>query len=82
MSAVALLHAVGKLYRTAILRTALTSTSWGWDSSGSQKNIRQSSFPLAIMLPISMSPPMGPLLSKMISRGVFSMILLPVVPVA
>ena len=27
MSAVALLHAVGMLYRTAILRTALTSTS-------------------------------------------------------
>jgi len=40
MFAVALLQAVGILYSTAILRRALTSTSWGRDPRGSQKNIK------------------------------------------
>jgi hypothetical protein len=39
-SAVALLQAVGTLYKTATLRRALTSTSWGSDSKGSQKKMR------------------------------------------
>ena len=39
-SAVDLLHAVGTLYNTATLRSALTSTSWGRASRGSQKKIR------------------------------------------
>lgn len=39
-SAVDLLQAVGTLYKTDILRRALTSTSWGSDESGSQKKIK------------------------------------------
>ena len=50
-SAVARLQAIAMLCTTATRRSALTSTSWGWGSSGSQKKMTASIRPSAIAAP-------------------------------
>lgn len=50
-SAVERFTAVGTLYNVARRRSAFTSTSCGWASIGSQKNIRASILPSAIIAP-------------------------------
>ncbi len=60
-SAEARLQATGMFHTTAIRSRALTSGSWGMGCSGSQKKMRKSISPLAIMAPTCWSPPNGPL---------------------
>lgn len=73
--------ATGMSYKTAMSSNAFTSGSWGWDVSGSQKNMRKSIAPSAICAPICWSPPKGPLLKAFTGRPVCSVISRAVVPV-
>ena len=51
-SAEARLQAIGMFQTTAMRKRALTSGSWGWGSSGSQKKMRKSISLSAILAPI------------------------------
>ena len=60
----------------------MTSTSWGWGSSGSQKNTTKSIRPSAMAAPTCWSPPSGPLRKRVTSRPSSVAMSAPVVPVA
>lgn len=81
-SAEARLHAMGMFHTTASRNKAFTSGSWGCGSRGSQKKMRKSISPSAIIAPICWSPPSGPLWSLDISIASSCSSSLPVVPVA
>ena len=81
-SAVDRSHATMQFQAIATLRSAFTSLSCGWASMGSQKNIRISISPVAIIDPTCWSPPIGPLSSFLTVRSNVSSRSFPVVPVA
>ena len=81
-SAVARLQAMGVLCTTVTRSRALTLTSWGCASSGSQKKITRSMRPSAMAAPTCWSPPRGPLRKRVTGRPSSLAMSPPVVPVA
>ena len=80
-SAEARSQATGMFHTTAIRSSDLTSVSWGWGSSGSQKKTRKSMLPSAIIAPIWRSPPSGPDWRQVTGRPSSRCSMVPVVPV-
>jgi hypothetical protein len=81
-SAEARSQATGMFHTTAIRSSDLTSVSWGWGSSGSQKKTRKSMLPSAIIAPIWRSPPSGPDWRHVTGSSSSRPSMVPLVPVA
>ena len=81
-SAEARLLAMGIFHTTAMRKRAFTSGSWGWGSSGSQKENEEVNFVIYDLRSDLLVAARGPLLSLVILKPSSCSRIFPVVPVA